>query len=262
MFGVAVHIVLWLFCALILIFAILFFVLDAMDKVESIQKRVPWIPGIFVRRSGYVSLLLISAILLVGVGYELIAAALPEIPAPNITFSPPEIPQLIETKHEPQLAGKTQSKTNDNSVHVEKAGTIEQQSRGPCSPNIVGGTNSINCGPPPLKLEYTFQTLAADAQGAFSFDRAKCPVRSHMRVVPNQSVPPPIRIALDFDYPITEIATSVENAGAMMGGGPFETGRHAVSSPISPGIGPHTALVVEVCSALPVKLTSEPRLVN
>jgi hypothetical protein len=32
-------------------------------------------------------------------------------------------------------------------VHVEKGSKIELQSNGDCSPNIIGGSNTVNCGP-------------------------------------------------------------------------------------------------------------------
>jgi hypothetical protein len=40
----------------------------------------------------------------------------------------------------------------DNSVHVAKGAKIEQQSSGDCSPNIVGGSNTVNCAPKPWSL--------------------------------------------------------------------------------------------------------------
>jgi hypothetical protein len=120
----------------------------------------------------------------------------------------------------------------------------------------------INIGPPPLKLEYSLHTLLSDEKAAFGFDRNKCPVVTHLRIVPNQSVPPPVRVALDFNYPVTQIATTIENVGSIMSGGPFTVGIHAISEPISPGIGPHNPLIVEVCSDIPVTMTGEPHLVN
>jgi hypothetical protein len=130
----------------------------------------------------------------------------------------------------------------------------------PTAPNF--GVQTVNNGPPPLKLEYSFKTLTEEETPAFGFERDKCPVVTHLRIVPNQAVPPPIRVALDFDYPVTNIATTIENVGGLMGGGPFTLGMHPISSPISPGISPHHALVVEVCSAVTVKLTGEPHLVD
>jgi hypothetical protein len=157
---------------------------------------------------------------------------------------------------------KRPAQSKDNSVRVDGEARISQQTTGPCSPNMIGGENTVNCGPPPLHLEYTFQTLPPDEAAYFSFNRAKCLVVTHMRIVPNQSVPPPVRVALDFDYPVTEIATTIENVGATEGGGPFAVGLHAVSAPISPGIGPSHALIVEVCSARKVNLIGDPHLVD
>jgi hypothetical protein len=156
-------------------------------------------------------------------------------------------------------SAKTQQ---DNSVHVDNGSKIDQQSNGGCSPNIVGGANTVNCGAPPVKLEYSFQTLLTTDKALFGFDRSICPIVSRLRIVPNQSVPPPIRVVLDFDQPISNIATTIENVGATMGGGPYRLGLHAISSPISPGIGPHHPLIVEVCSDTVVKLTGEPHLVD
>ena len=135
---------------------------------------------------------------------------------------------------------------------------------GDCSNIQIGGsgnTATTNCGPPPLKLEYSVHTLSDGEQGLFGFS-GTCPVRSRIRIVPNQSVPPPVSVALDFDHPISQIATTIENVGATVGGGPYTIGLHAVSSPISPGISPHNPLVVEVCSDVRVQLISEPHLVN
>jgi hypothetical protein len=152
-----------------------------------------------------------------------------------------------------------------NSAHTLNP-TIRIRNQGPCSINQAGGvgnTATANCGPPPLKLEYSLRTLASNEPGRFIFDPSKCPVRSQMQFIPNQSVPPPIRIALDFDFPITKIASLVEGVAAAMSGGPFTVGIHAVSVPISsPGIGPHNPLIVEVCSSVVVKMTGEPHLVN
>src|SRR5467141_2938878 len=55
-----------------------------MDKVESVQKRAPWILKILKRRDAFVALLLICFVLLVGDGYELVIKETPEIPAPPI----------------------------------------------------------------------------------------------------------------------------------------------------------------------------------
>jgi len=56
-----IRVILWLFAAIVVAGAICFVVLDAMDKVESIQKRAPWIKKFLERRSSLVGLLMLAA---------------------------------------------------------------------------------------------------------------------------------------------------------------------------------------------------------
>ena len=49
----------------------------------------------------------------------------------------------IQKKHQKQAPSKPASQ--DNSVHIGKGASIEQESHGPCSPNIIGGSNTVNC---------------------------------------------------------------------------------------------------------------------
>src|SRR5258706_9081007 len=37
----------------------------------------------------------------------------------------------------------------DNSVHIGPGAKVDQSSTGPCSPNIIGGSPTVNCAPPP-----------------------------------------------------------------------------------------------------------------
>jgi hypothetical protein len=185
----------------------------------------------------------------------------------SVEATPPQQPSTAPpVPRTPSPSPSTSPKPAATKGHKKNRDKIETGDiKQGCGAIQVGGESnqaSVNCGPPPLKLEYSFQTLNSGEQGSFSFDAAKCPVRTHMRIIPNQSVPPPIRVALDFDQLVSEIETTIENVGAMMGGGPFTVGLHAISSPISPGIGPHNPLIVEVCSDVPIKLTGEPHLVN
>lgn len=86
----------WCFAAVVVIGGMGFVVLDAMDKVESIQRRAPWITKILERRNAFVALLMICTVLLIGDAYELFKKELPEVPAaPIITFSTPAGPRLI-----------------------------------------------------------------------------------------------------------------------------------------------------------------------
>lgn len=88
---VIVSVVIWLFAAIVVIGGFGFVLLDAMDKVESIQKRAPWIINILERRGALVVLLMICAVLLIGDGYELLTKEVPEIPnAPIIKLVGPD----------------------------------------------------------------------------------------------------------------------------------------------------------------------------
>ena len=110
------------FAAVVILGAIVFIALEAMDKVESIQKRAPWIPKLLKRRDAFVALLLICFVLLIGNGYELLTKEIPEAPsAPAISFSAPnplkdaQIKQLqkqvrdLETHQEPVKRTETQT---------------------------------------------------------------------------------------------------------------------------------------------------------
>jgi hypothetical protein len=167
----------------------------------------------------------------------------------------------------PDSPPKPSKKTSDKKAQEEKPPIQQDCGGGNCAASVgqQGGITAgqINIGSPPLKLEYSVHMLQGDEKAAFNFDRQECPVVTHIRIIPNQSVPPPISVALDFDQPITKIGTTIEGAGGITGGGRFRVGLHAISSPIdSPGIGPHYPLIVEVCSATPVNLIGEPHLVN
>jgi len=92
---VILRVVVWLSAVIVVIGAIVFLVIDAMDKVESIQKRAPWILKILERRDAFVALLMICTVLLIGDGYELLTKEMPEVPAlPNVTFPPPPAPHI------------------------------------------------------------------------------------------------------------------------------------------------------------------------
>jgi len=41
----------------------------------------------------------------------------------------------------------------DNSVHIGEGAKVDQNSNGLCSPNIVGGSSTVNCGPPPIHIK-------------------------------------------------------------------------------------------------------------
>jgi hypothetical protein len=73
------------------------------------------------------------------------------------------------------------------------SGNIKQ---GPGSIAQVGGTNNsatIYNGPPPLAFEIKTQIVPSDKEGL---------VKTIILVTPNQTVPPPVEMFLDFDRPV------------------------------------------------------------
>ena len=65
-------------------------------------------------------------------------------------------------------------KTNsqDNSVHIGGGAKVEQNSSGNCSPNMIGGSGTVNCGPQPRIPDSSVQKLADQL--------AQCPSDSTM----------------------------------------------------------------------------------
>jgi hypothetical protein len=119
----------------------------------------------------------------------------------------------------------------------------------------------INVGAPPLELKPSLRVIPVN-EGKIVFPVEECALKTQITIVPNQVVPPPVEIALEFDNPITKIGATVDGVATMMGGGPFRLGIHALQTVVSPGMSPQHPLIVEVCSALPVKLVALPHLEN
>jgi hypothetical protein len=102
--GVILSIVLWLFGAIVVLGGLVFLVLDALDRIESIERRAPWIPKILARRSALVALLMISTVLLIGDGYELVTKEIPEKSAPPVISIPtPLAPHLTIVQSAPPI---------------------------------------------------------------------------------------------------------------------------------------------------------------
>jgi hypothetical protein len=60
---------------------------------------------------------------------------------------------ISKAKKHPDNPG--QKPVQDNSVHMGDGAALDQNSNGDCSPNIVGGSNTVNCGPPPPHIEWS-----------------------------------------------------------------------------------------------------------
>jgi hypothetical protein len=130
---------------------------------------------------------------------------------------------------------------------------------------IVGNQGTVNSPTVnnyetvPLELTASIHVVTPSEKGLF-FDSIACPVHTQVRIVPNQKISPPLTISLEFDNPVTNMAAKVEGANSGMAGGPFRNGIHAMTTVVSPGTGPNNPLIVEVCSALPVRLVAPPRV--
>jgi hypothetical protein len=93
--GLIVKLCFWLFAAIVISIAVLFIVIEMLDKVESLKEKVPWITKILEKRSALVALLLICVVLLVGDGYEYLTKEVPDVPSsPSLTFPAPPAPKV------------------------------------------------------------------------------------------------------------------------------------------------------------------------
>src|ERR1700733_1981498 len=84
-----------------------------------------------------------------------------ELPSNPATAEPPVInqpagavaqPAPIPKKHRKRASAAPGSQ--DNSVHIDGGSKVQQESSGDCSPNIIGGANTVNCGPPEPKINW------------------------------------------------------------------------------------------------------------
>jgi hypothetical protein len=80
---------------------------------------------------------------------------IPPPPQPALPSKEPIVPpaastETNKTQRTPQDSKKSQrtQPPPDNSVHVDNSSTLQQRSNGDCSPNIVGGANTVNCSAP------------------------------------------------------------------------------------------------------------------
>jgi len=138
-----------------------------------------------------------------------------------------------------------------NSVHIERVSKIEQQSSGDCSPNMIGGANTVSCGPPPLKLNASLRTVTSDKQGL---------IETIITVTPNQPVAAPCAVAIEFDNPIASIAAAIAGtATTTLTGRLPRLGKH-VMVPVGDSFNPQHALVINVYSEQPIRVVGDPHL--
>jgi hypothetical protein len=101
-------------------------------------------------------------------------------PAAPESNNPPSNPSAVKSKNEQEK--RTAHATvppapHDNSVHIGEGAKVEQESKGPCSPNIIGGNSTVNCSPTPtiqsvmLVARWTC-TVRGDVERPLLSDRA------------------------------------------------------------------------------------------
>jgi hypothetical protein len=89
--------------------------------------------------------------------------------------------------------------TQDNSVHLDNGSKIEQNSKGDCSPNIVGGSNNINCVPQSAKV--SFIPEYQDRQTVWSNEGT---IRPPLTVFESK-----YKVVVESVFPITQLNISV-----------------------------------------------------
>jgi len=93
----------------------------------------------------------------------------PEAPTSAPATTSPRVPAQ---KHQsPPNPAKPQ---HGNAVHIGDHTGVSQSSTGDCSPNIIGGSPTVNCGPlPPPPLQYTWSIQDVKSESpAYKFAKA------------------------------------------------------------------------------------------
>jgi hypothetical protein len=183
-----------------------------------------------------------------------------EVPATFVTPSATQSPSVP--------ANPSPSPTAKAKPSHSKAAPLQPPMSQECAPGAScaqssgqqgGITAGVYNGPPPLELKPSLSVIPSDT-GRFQFPVNECPVKTQIIIVPNQAVPPPIEMALEFDKPVSKISGLIQGVNSWMLGGPQRLGTHALTSLSSPGISPSHPFLVEVCSSEVVKLVAAPHL--
>jgi hypothetical protein len=105
----------------------------------------------------------------------------------------------------------------DNSVHIAGEAVVAPSTSGDCAPINIGGSNTTNCGPPPLKLSWASSPM--EPGNGFKYKQ--------LVTVTTNVMFSPVSIAVICDHPIE---------GIWPGGGPF-TDLQKVINPANPRVG-------------------------
>lgn len=138
----------------------------------------------------------------------------------------------------------------DNSVHLENGSKLEMQSSGDCSPNIVGGSNTVNCGPPPpptLSLKFSQERMASTDK-KFAFE-------TKVTITPNKEWSP-VSLAIFFDGPPKKLDPDVEGARMLteVGGNPSVDQNTWLVEIGSPATRPDRPVIALVFSDVPLRV--------
>jgi hypothetical protein len=96
----------------------------------------------------------------------------PEAPTSIPATTPPS--QAAPAKKSPPQTTQHAKPQQDNSVHIGEHTSVSQSSSGDCSPNIIGGSPTVNCGPPPpppLQYTWSIQDVKSETP-AYKFAKA------------------------------------------------------------------------------------------
>jgi hypothetical protein len=94
-----------IFTVLVLLGALIFLVMEGLDKIESFKERAPGFVTRFIEsRQSFVPLLALCFVLLLGCGYELLQKEVPDVPEPpRVMIKPPPAPELTVVRANPPL---------------------------------------------------------------------------------------------------------------------------------------------------------------
>src|SRR5260370_31012740 len=101
------------FTVLVMFGAVVFLVMEATDRLESLRQKAPWFVRLIEKRESLNVLFVVCAFLLLGNGYELVVKEIPEVPAPPIVKIIPPLPPQIVTP--PTVIARPQSKPTEQS---------------------------------------------------------------------------------------------------------------------------------------------------
>ena len=178
-----IHIVILMFAALVVLGAFLFAVIDMFTRVDYLKEKAPWLKRMLERRSAFGVLLLVTAFLLIGDGYELLTKEIPEANPPTVTFPAPSGPvttpksthAALSPSQAPSTTGQAPSNTTQSlqaHLSVSQSLLISTRSDAPFATKVVIQTDKefpslrfvMQCDKPLVDTEYALGGTSGMAQ--------------------------------------------------------------------------------------------------